>query len=432
MSKENVILSIFPKLPEHLHWLKYLPLKLAVTLYNNWRTGDEPIEVDESPLDMAFSTNDIFVIQAASGSWLVFEDIIRQLLGQHNFPELSYEQYKKRLNMQNSPDFSLADSVRQIKSDFTSYALTYTGVVSTLNDLYFTLIPYLPKNDLSDLHKLASSLRLGGLKNPHHDTRLLQKIYAMPQNSIMYEDGGDLMDMDENENFEEIARIREDLISANFSLPSPYLSLNDRLQTINLLDKIIASLDAYARAVNREKNADLFKFLDEATNEEMHKLVRPWDGTKPYVKDGLAVIDLDACQEIPSAERYIIIGSYSSEMYEFFTKAAYNLQKTDGINRLVKTGQRSVHDVNDTIYLSKNNFYSHVMEMASDGKFIGVLTTDEGVKRDFEEMGFDRQILVGNLSDLYRQSFDMLYLTEYDERLIHIAHSKAKICLAVK
>ncbi|MCL1988909.1 MAG: hypothetical protein FWG64_13215, partial [Firmicutes bacterium] len=383
---ENVLFEIFPKLADlpNLAWLQDIPINYAALLY--YAHIAEPPKVaenaDNAPVNkanlvyIAINTLDFFVIHAKACTCEIFGAVVRKLLGEsENFnpPEITFEQYKKKLTFLNRPTFAILDKISDITTEMEKYATTYFGTVASINEIYFAAIEYLTNDELRNMTTLITALRVAGAKQS-------------------------------------------------------YITKADKTAVVRMFDKITPILRKRIEEEYQRNNPKMYQSLEEMTPQSMHSQLRPLDGTRAFLHNNIAVIDLDACDEIPVAEKYVIIGDKSAK-FELFAKAA-KTQK-DGFNRFAEIGTDKSLKFKR---LNKNNIQAHIMTTSQQGNKIGILTATNARKiKEIEEIANLEleNLQIGNISNLYRHNFDVIYLTHEHEKLLNIANAKAKKSLFV-
>ena len=423
-------------------------------------------EGHEMIAEKALSCEDIFVVYAEKNhteTSKIFAAIVRRLLG-YNPQREDYKRYKKRIKAKNQADYRVADRVETIKINLEQYAFTYAGASTALQEAYLIALSAAGREELSAINEAISAISTGPATQKTPQTklkRLLRSIRAIPTNSITYEDNGasviqeaiirlerhsaeeveaelELLKNlargynDSDEWFSQIKELRKRLLVTLQSYTEPYISRTMQMTALSALDKLVAALQTAAE--EKAKNPILQEYLSGISPDTLHKYLNPLDGTQPFVHKGCAVIDMDACRDekaiikaLTAAERLIILGGDStSSLFQLFLRAAY----FQGPSRVIqlsppKEEEKTFH----WIYRKEKRFTAHVHEMDYAGHTIGMWTEEENFKPEGLE-----GIKTGSLSDLYHDSFDVLYwlvTKETPEEHLQIALNKANKCLAV-
>jgi len=314
-------------------------------------------------VNRAFLAKELFVIKAKSDSYKIFAEVVARLLGAVMPEEIEFSHYMKRLSLRNLPDYRNVSSLLALKNRVNTD-------LSVIEDAYFMAIE---SKQSSDILKEFSELMM-----------------------------------------------RRNMAEALENAEELHTLCND---AEGIIDRLIGELKLKTQEEYQNKNRAILNFIADVKEQDLQKYLRPWDGTRAFIHKGTAIIDLDSCifdedTEIV-ADRYIVIGAPGNVTLELFAEEAGENVADYGEESHVETG-----------YLSKAGLFRHlmdkmdVMELVNDGK-IGVWTECGNIIRELRSLGFGNKLVVGSLSEIYRHSFDVLYLVEPDERLMNIAQSKA-------
>ncbi|MCL2400195.1 MAG: hypothetical protein FWC91_10715 [Defluviitaleaceae bacterium] len=452
--------------------LSEAPPHLSAMIFSGWVASKsaplDPFETeafDEFPAptaEAALLCKDIFVIYGKRGLSKVFTAIVHELLMNEEFLSsskgiLTADQYKKRILVKNRPDFSLVDRVEMIRVNFENFAFTYHGAISALQEVYLDIVPLLNRDIQYAYNNIMNELTTGTFRGSESISdatnyaalkRLRRSVYALPTNTIVYEDNGDtiiketilriellpieaavdkmkdglsaLKELSESINsdtssppseewFGRLKKIRKNLLNAlnpGDFYPGRiiYLSNYHKNRIISLLGLTATTLQDNIEQAFNKKNEILLDYLKNIDPKAMHKYLNPLDGTRPFVHKGTAVIDMDACysesaamEAAINADRLIMLGGFDKGLFYMMVQAALYRQQKDGINRLIKYVPYDpeefdeYEDVADDLTFGwvfrkskKGPLAPHVLEMFDKRYSIGILTPDQSTGYDID------------------------------------------------
>ena len=448
--------------------------------------------------EKALASKDIFLIHGQGLNPKIFAEIIRRLFNKKSSE--TFSKYKKRIQSQNRPDFSLVDKIELAKINFEQYAFTYQATISTLQEVYFAALPQVKGDVLKSLNQTISAISIGiaSIQLSAAEKRLLRCIHALPCNEIVYEDDGDasieevilrlehylrgktvpklqegldtLKELSQRELsqvqapnqdfFDQIKKVQNNMITALHPKKDPYISKDHKNMVLSVMETVIQALHLAAEEEHKLKNAVLLEYLAEIKPETIQKYLNPEDGTRPFFHKGVVVADTDACwdesailETALTAKKLILLGSRTDGLFGLFSKAcaaaqfiSYSFDENVDEAKDENDENDKNKDKNSTIHwIYKNSqrkpLVSHVNEMTALGYSIGIWTTGPDKTKELQDFGVDiDNITVGTLSDIYQDTFDVLYWMVPEEsdsathdynRGLNIAQSKAKHLLAI-
>ena len=423
----------------------------------------------ESIAEKALESKNIFIIYGHGHNPKIFAAIIRRLFCKKNSE--SFSNYKNRILSQNRPDFSLADKAELTKIVLEQYPFTYPTAMSALWEVYLAALPKVSQDTLISLNEAISTICIGPAKNRLDVAhgRLLRSVYSLPCNSIVYEDNGDeaikeavyrlenylnnssshpklhetleaLIKLSQNgpppdiqfaqDWFSQIEEIRNKLLNALRQRRDPYISQDHKTMMLSILDQVIAALHTAAEEEHSTKNTLLLEYLAEIKPQAIHKYLKPEDGTRPFLHKGVAVVDTDVCLDedailktAASAEKLILLGSRIDGVFRLFLQAALDSRAGQIVSYITEDTMNSEKGGQNEKWKAKKPLLHwiykkalrhplgvHIHEMTSQGYTIGIWTNNMSITKELQNFGIDiNQLSIGTLSDLYQDTFDVLY-----------------------
>jgi len=449
-------------------------------------TNDDVVQIAKN----ALACNDVFVVYSRDDLSPVFAELVRQQLGiePRLFPGGSLEEYKHRLEIRNASDYKEAYLVERL-SVRCKQSLTPAAARKIMGEVYPKVLAWATKEMAEKLNAIiseliacdseykAASVRGNPATSVHGNVlgRLLRSIYALPHHPIIYEDNGaealqdslcrleafkqdsrcqqedfianvaELKTLAEEYNgqeewFNKISELRKKLIVALTPVADPFIKNELRERMVMLLGEIAQCMKSHADAKNVKKKTIVQAYLKDMSQDILDKYRYPADGTKPFVCNGVLVVDMDACTDkralqstLDSSRKIIALGRIRDGQFYEILRGAHGLSQKDGKTRIAVYGVPP-HPLY-THWLYPNASSSSLRELvhhALDREFrVGILS--QNANRAFSGE-FPDAVKIGSLREFYHEKFDTLFWladSKDDAHAIAIARAKARHTMVV-
>jgi len=420
----------------------------------------------------ALACDDVFVIHGVGDLSPVFAELVGCLIGSEPLlcAEGSFESYKKRVASRVNRSHPTAQRLEALLIQSEQYAMTLDRAREDLREAFMLSVSWADRGTVAKINEIIGEIPVQGRKSSRID-RLTRSVYSLPHHPIIYEDNGasvieeTLARLKEpatpaaakeltkglaqlaktydasDEWFTMLKELRKNLMATLTPAENPFVSNETQQRISNILKELHGMFLQKSEEENASRVGIINWFLQNLDIETLDKHRLPADGTKPFVLNGVAVIDMDACTDeapvsaLSGAKRAVLLGRHRAGLFDMFYRGAKGLEKKDGQTRVVMFGNEPEPVYRYWMYPSASSLSveGFVYKCLDSGQSVGVLS--RGSAPDFcKEFANVTRFKAGNLRDFYHDVFDVLILRAdggINRHDLSIAKSKALHSLVV-
>ena len=442
----------------------------------DWMPGKTADEDLAKIVRDALACDDVFVIYSRGDLSPVFEALVARQLGikPRLTPGGTLNEYKQRLEAKNTPDYERVYQVERLKAR-CEQALTRDSARKIINEVYPGSIPWISHQAGAELCAIASELLApaSGGERDKNLSRLLRSIYGLPHHPVIYEDNGADVIADtlhrlktwiqahndkyhfnaietlsnlsgsydgSEEWFREMSRLRKSLLIALTPTPDPFVTPELCQRMATALSEVARGMKSRVDDANRNKKNIVDAYLKDITQDLLDKYRYPADGTKPFVCNGIVVVDMDACTDMAALQaalsdsrKVIVMGRLRKGQFYEILQGAHGLSLKDGKARVTVYGAQPQPLYCHWLYPNARSVsFRELVRQGLERDFrVGIFSqsSNHAFAREFPDA-----VKIGNLRDFYHERFDMLFWLadgNEDEGSIAIARAKAQHTMVV-